>query len=306
MWSFNKKCIACIVLLCALTGCGYTFSGMAPIDLPQGKKRLCITKFINPSTEAWLEPSLRSELRDEFTRRGQVTWVQKDEAETLVTIRVLTYSSSSTLKASDDETVKSAIQLSIEVQMYNAEDHTLIWSSGTIYASESYRGDGNESDAQTDAIAKATADIQNKFQFNTVIAAAMEMVNYIYKVKETFKTSSNGPKLLSSAVSSVLTLLSPITPHICEELWESMGYPTHLSEQPWPAYDPNALHKDEITIVIQVNGKLRSRIDVDTHATKDEIKQKALDDTNVIKHTQGKTIKKIIVIPEKLVNVVVQ
>ena len=162
MWSFNKKFVACVILLSALTGCGYTFSGMAPIDLPMGKKRLCITKFINPSTEAWLEPSLRSELRDEFTRRGQVTWVQRNEAETLVTIKVLTYSSSSTLKASDDETVKSAIQLSVEVQMYNAEDHTLIWSSGRIYASESYRGDGNKSDAQTTAVSLAAERVADR------------------------------------------------------------------------------------------------------------------------------------------------
>ena len=157
-----------------------------------------------------------------------------------------------------------------------------------------------------ETIAKATMDIQNKFQFNTVIAASMEMVNYIYKVKEPFKASKNGPQLLSSAVSSVLTLLAPITPHICEELWETMGYPTHLSEQPWPAHDPEALQKDEITIVVQVNGKLRCRMDVAAHATKDEIEQKALADPNVLKHTQGKTIRKVIVIPEKLVNVVVQ
>jgi leucyl-tRNA synthetase len=85
-----------------------------------------------------------------------------------------------------------------------------------------------------------------------------------------------------------------------------MGYSTPLSKQPWPTHDPEALHKDEITIVVQVNGKLRCRMDVAAHATKEEIEQKALADPNVLKHTQGKTIRKVIVIPEKLVNVVVQ
>ncbi len=162
MWSFTKRLAACIILLCAITGCGYTFSGTAPIDLPKGKTLLCITKFVNPSTESWLEPSLRAELRDEFTRRGQVQWVNRAAAQTLVTIKVLSYSDSSTLKASDDETVKSAIQLTLEVEMYNAEDGTLIWSSGTIHSSESYRGDSGQSDAQSDAVEDAATKVADR------------------------------------------------------------------------------------------------------------------------------------------------
>ena len=156
-----------------------------------------------------------------------------------------------------------------------------------------------------ETVLKATTDIQNKFQFNTVIAAAMEMVNHLYKSKETLKTSTNGPLLLSSAISSVLTMLAPITPHICEELWQVMGYATPLSEQPWPDHDPEALARDEITIVVQVNGKLRGRIAVPAGASKEAVQETALTDPNVLKHTEGKTIRKVIVIPEKLVNVVV-
>jgi leucyl-tRNA synthetase len=156
-----------------------------------------------------------------------------------------------------------------------------------------------------ETVLKATTDIQNKFQFNTVIAAAMEMVNHLYKTKETLKTSTNGPLLLSSAISSVLTILAPITPHICEELWQAMGYATHLSEQPWPEHDPEALAKDEMTIVVQVNGKLRGRIAVPADASRESVQEVALADANVQKHIEGKTIRKVIVIPEKLVNVVV-
>ena len=150
------------MLVCSLTGCGYTFSAMAPIDLPRDQTRLCITKFENPSTESWLEPSLRAEIRDEFTRRGQVQWVERNQAETLVTIRVLGYSSSSTLKGSDDETVTSAVQLRVAVDMYNASDHTLIWTSGTIYVSQSFKGSSNEQDAQEDAVSLAAERIADR------------------------------------------------------------------------------------------------------------------------------------------------
>jgi hypothetical protein len=152
MWSSVRTFTIWLVLICSLTGCGYTFSGMAPIELPQGQTLLCITKFENPTTEPWLEPSLRAEIRDEFTRRGQVKWVSRNEAETLVTIRVIRYSSSSTLKGSNDEAVTSAVQLSVVVDMYNAADRTVIWTSGPINVSESFRGDSGEPKAREDAV----------------------------------------------------------------------------------------------------------------------------------------------------------
>ncbi|WP_462324066.1 LPS assembly lipoprotein LptE [Desulfoplanes sp.] len=135
---------------------------MAPIDLPKGQTLLCITKFVNPSTQAWLEPSLRAELRDEFTRRGQVRWVSRNKAETLVTIRVIRYSSSSTLKGADDETVTSAIQLDLAVDMYNAADRSVIWTSGTVRASQSFKGESNKQKAREDAVSLATERIADR------------------------------------------------------------------------------------------------------------------------------------------------
>ena len=162
MWSSVRTFVCWFVLVCALTGCGYSFSAMAPIDLPKDQTLLCITKFVNPSTEAWLEPSLRAELRDEFTRRGQVKWVAKNEAETLVTIRVIRYSSSSTLKGSDDETVTSAIQLSVAVDMYNAVEHNVIWTSGTVNVSQSFKGESTEQKAREDAVSLAAERIADR------------------------------------------------------------------------------------------------------------------------------------------------
>jgi hypothetical protein len=162
MWSSVRTFTIWLVLICSLTGCGYTFSGMAPIELPQGQTLLCITKFENPTTEPWLEPSLRAEIRDEFTRRGQVKWVSRNEAETLVTIRVIRYSSSSTHKGSNDETVTSAVQLSVAVDMYNAADRTVIWTSGPINVSESFRGDSGEPKAREDAVRLTAEQIADR------------------------------------------------------------------------------------------------------------------------------------------------
>ena len=155
-----------------------------------------------------------------------------------------------------------------------------------------------------ETIYKVSRDVKDKFQFNTAIAAIMELTNTLYSLKDELKQSGNGQKLLSSAISTALVLLSPIAPHICEELWEQIGYKTRLAESFWPEYDEKALVKDEILIVIQVNGKLRSKISVSREATEEEIKEMALSDANVQRHTQGKKIVKVIVVPGKLVNIV--
>jgi leucyl-tRNA synthetase len=157
-----------------------------------------------------------------------------------------------------------------------------------------------------DTVRRVERDIENKFQFNTAISAMMELVNTLYVTKDELRTSPNGPRLLSSAISSLLVTLSPIAPHICEELWTRMGHTEILSRRSWPVYDPEALKTSEITIVIQVNGKLRSRINVDAGTPKEELQALALEDPNITRHIEGKNIVKVIVVPEKLVNVVVR
>lgn len=154
-------------------------------------------------------------------------------------------------------------------------------------------------------IKKATDDITSRFQFNTAIAAIMELVNALYLVKDEFQSTTPGQELLSSAVSTVLTILSPFTPHLCEELWQSIGGTAMLLDAPWPTFDEKALVRDEVEIVLQVNGKVRGKLLVPAGETdKKNLEALALADVNVGKHTAGLTVRKVIVIPGKLVNVV--
>ncbi|HCR13256.1 MAG TPA: leucine--tRNA ligase, partial [Desulfovibrio sp.] len=152
--------------------------------------------------------------------------------------------------------------------------------------------------------AKAGADIRERFQFNTAIAAAMELVNFLYANVEAIKAEPKGAKAASSAVATLLTVLSPIAPHICEELWQRIGHTNLLIDQPWPRHDPAALVTDEVEIVVQVCGKLRGKVSVPRDASKEDLERAALADANVAKHIEGKTIRKVIVVPGKLVNVV--
>ena len=154
-------------------------------------------------------------------------------------------------------------------------------------------------------VKKVGGDISANFQFNTAIAAVMELVNAMYLAKDELVKTDDGRMALSSAVSSTLTVLAPVAPHICEELWSLMGYGDLLSEAQWPEYDEDALAVDEVTVVVQVNGKLRGKVVVAADATKEAIEEAALAEENVVKHMEGKTVRKVIVIPGKLVNVVV-
>ena len=151
---------------------------------------------------------------------------------------------------------------------------------------------------------KAGSDIRERFQFNTAIAAAMEAVNFLFANVAALRAEPRGARLVSSAMATILTVLSPMAPHICEELWQAMGHTGGLSGRPWPVHDPKALLTDEVEVVVQVNGKLRGKICVGRDTPKDEVEKLALAEPNVAKHLDGKTIRKVVVIPGKLVNVV--
>ena len=152
-----------------------------------------------------------------------------------------------------------------------------------------------------DTVRRVTRDIENEFQFNTAIAAIMELVNEMYGVKDQL---GDEPGALSSAMATAVTLLSPVAPHVCEELWQGLGHAENLAVQPWPTYDEKALVKDEVTLVVQVNGKVRGKFEAPNNAPKDEVEKTALAQENVVKFIEGKTVRKVIVIPNKLVNIV--
>jgi len=149
-------------------------------------------------------------------------------------------------------------------------------------------------------IKKVTEDIEKEFHFNTAIASIMELVNEIYKYE--FIEDENSVFVLKEALEAVVLLLSPMAPHIAEELWQVLGNTLSIFNQQWLAYDKEAIKEEEIIIVIQVNGKLKGRITVPVDCKEEEIKNLALKEVeNKIK---DKHIKKVILVPKKLVNIV--
>lgn len=155
-------------------------------------------------------------------------------------------------------------------------------------------------------VKKVSEDIKDKYQFNTVIAAIMEFVNVLWSSKEALIHTHEDKKILSSSVATVLTLLSPITPHICAELWQQMGHTTLVELESWPIWNADALQQDSITIVIQINGKLRSKLEVSPGYSKNELEQMALNDPKVKQHLNGKVVQQYIIVPNKLINIVTQ
>ncbi len=150
-------------------------------------------------------------------------------------------------------------------------------------------------------IKKVTEDME-RFQFNTAIAAVMELLNLASR----FEPSGKDDLLvLKEAIGPVVKLLNPMAPHLTEELWGILGNESMLVDEPWIEWDRNIVESAAVTIVIQVNGKVRSQVVLDADATEEEIKQAAFSDEKVKKYIVGKEIKKVIVIPRKLVNIVV-
>ena len=154
-------------------------------------------------------------------------------------------------------------------------------------------------------IKKATDDIRERFHFNTAIAAIMELVNHIYQVLEDSGRDPIFWPVLREAAESVIILSSPMVPHIAEELWQALGHKELLLNTEWPTCDEQALQAEEILVVVQINGKLRSRITVPADATQKELEEAALRDTRVQDFIQDKQVRKVVVVPKKLINIVI-
>lgn len=152
-------------------------------------------------------------------------------------------------------------------------------------------------------IRKVTEDIE-RFHFNTAISAVMELVNEIYASEIKDRDDELSHRLMREAVETTVILLSPFVPHFAEELWEALGNKKSVIHRAWPEYDPEAVLEDEILIVVQVNGKVRDRIIVPASCGEEEIKAQVLKSERVQKLTEGKEIKKTILVPRKLVNIV--
>ncbi|MGB8992392.1 MAG: leucine--tRNA ligase [Desulfobaccales bacterium] len=154
-------------------------------------------------------------------------------------------------------------------------------------------------------IKKVTEDIEDSFHFNTAIAAVMELVNAFYLAVENVPKDDTALRVFREAVEAILLLVSPMVPHLTEELWQALGHTTPLLEVPWPQAQAEALTVAAFTVVIQVNGKVRSRLEVPASATAEDIQNLALADPVIGKWLQGKPPKKVILARRKLVNIVV-
>ena len=154
-----------------------------------------------------------------------------------------------------------------------------------------------------ETIAKVSDDMGRRHTFNTAIAAVMELINALAKFEDTTPT---GRALTQEALEAVVSMLSPIVPHITHALWRALGHQGDIVDVPWPVVDEAALVKESIELVVQVNGKLRGRVAVAVQADNEAVQQAALADENVQRFVEGKTVVKIIVVPGKLVNVVVK
>lgn len=153
------------------------------------------------------------------------------------------------------------------------------------------------------SIKKVTNDIETRFNFNTAISTMMELVNALYAYKEAAKEPNAG--LVYEAISDLIKMMSPFVPHITEELWRgAIDANSSVHEQSWPECDEEALKVDNVEIVLQVNGKVRGRLTVPAEATKEELEKIAMADTNVQAHIGDATVRKVICVPGRLVNIV--
>ena len=153
-----------------------------------------------------------------------------------------------------------------------------------------------------ETLVKVTDDISRRRKFNTAIAAVMEFMNALGKFDDATPT---GRAVRQEALELVVLMLAPIVPHIAHTLWHALGRETAIVDERWPQPDPDAISRDTLEIVVQVNGKLRSRINVPAGADEETVKQAALADANVQRFVLDKPVRKVIVVKDKLVNVVV-
>ncbi len=152
------------------------------------------------------------------------------------------------------------------------------------------------------AIKKVSDDIGERFNFNTAISTIMELVNEMYRYKE----GAINPGLYGAAIKDLIIMLAPFVPHVTEEMWEHLGYEGSVHDQSWPEYDEKALVKDTVEIVVQVNGKIKEKLDIAGGLSKEEMEKTVMENEKVKGLIEGKNVVKVIAVPGKLINIVVK
>ncbi len=155
-----------------------------------------------------------------------------------------------------------------------------------------------------DTIRRVTEDIDKRMHMNTAVAAIMELINTAAPLTEESEPSPALAWALREAFEALARLLAPLAPHLAEELWAEVGGEGYVSLASWPDYDPELLIKDEVLLVVQVGGKLRGRVTVSRGASEDEALAAAREEPRVAAHLEGKTLRRVIYVPDKLLNLV--
>jgi leucyl-tRNA synthetase len=155
-------------------------------------------------------------------------------------------------------------------------------------------------------IKKVTEDIEARFHFNTAIAAIMELFNALSASAQDESRLERGTVVIKAGLETIITMLYPFVPHIASELWESLDHRGGLDAVPWPKYSEEALEEEQLLIVVQVNGKVRGKITVAADADQARIEQEALDDERIKHFVDGKKLRKVVYVPRRLVNIVVE
>ncbi|MBI5208309.1 MAG: leucine--tRNA ligase [Candidatus Firestonebacteria bacterium] len=181
--------------------------------------------------------------------------------------------------------IKNARVENIDVSLLTQEEKNLRWKTHTT-------------------IKKVTDDIEDRYHFNTVISSLMELVNEIYSYKPDISKKEN-IVIFREALETLVLLLSPFAPHLAEEMWENLGNKPSIFDVPWPKYNKEAILKEDIIVVIQINGKIKNKITVQENINEEDLKQKALSLEKIKELIKEREPKKIIVVPKKLVNIVI-
>jgi leucyl-tRNA synthetase len=155
-------------------------------------------------------------------------------------------------------------------------------------------------------IMRVTRDVDDRLRLNTAIAAIMELTNEVYRTLDPRPGRTETWIALREATETIVRLLNPFAPHISEELWEMLGQKKGLTKTPWPTYDPSIAAQEQVILVLQVNGKVRSRVSVPADLDEEEVRQQALEDEKIRDLVEGKEVERVIVVPRRLVNVVVR
>ncbi len=154
-------------------------------------------------------------------------------------------------------------------------------------------------------IKKVSQDIEKRYHFNTAISSLMELFNLMKRERNNLVKTLPGKESLKEAMEKLVVLLYPFAPHLCQELWQKMGHRDFLIQSPWPSFDPQLAKEEKATIIIQINGKLRDKLEVSRDLPQEEITEKAQSLDRIQKFIQGKKVKKVIYVKNKLINIVI-